>query len=303
MNLNITDESSQLKAVILGLGMDMGNVPTLSETYDATSYQSVVNSDYPSEHTVSKELNTINSILDSYKIEVYRPENLSDTNQVYARDLGFVIGDTYFLPNIIEDRSHEQDALDKILNLISPKKTIRLSKESRVEGGDVIVWKDHVFIGYSKEPDFSKFKTSRTNNIALKEINNNINNYTLKKIELNKSDTNPNINTLHLDCCFQPIGENSCIIGPSGFKNKEDVDYIIDYFGKENCIFLNEEQTSSMNSNVFSISKNIIISDIRFYKLNKELEKRGFKVEKVDYSSISKMGGLFRCTTLPLIRE
>ena len=51
---------------------------------------------------------------------------------------------------------------------------------------------------------------------------------------------------------------------------------------------------------MFSISKNIIISDPRFIRLNEWLEKNDFTVEKVAYKEISKMGGLFRCSTLPL---
>ena len=37
--------------------------------------------------------------------------------------------------------------------------------------------------------------------------------------------------------------------------------------------------------------------------LNKELERLNFSVEKVNYREISKFGGLFRCSTLPLERK
>ena len=35
----------------------------------------------------------------------------------------------------------------------------------------------------------------------------------------------------------------------------------------------------------------------------KELERLNFSVEKVNYREISKFGGLFRCSTLPLERK
>src|SRR5690606_36896691 len=58
-----------------------------------------------------------------------------------------------------------------------------------------------------------------------------------------------------------------------------------------------------MNSNVFSISPQIVVSEQRFYTLNNWLEEQGFRVEKVPYYEIGKQEGLLRCSTLPLIRE
>ena len=52
-----------------------------------------------------------------------------------------------------------------------------------------------------------------------------------------------------------------------------------------------------------SIDKTTVISDSRFHRLNKWFKQIGVKVEKVNYSEISKLGGLFRCSTLPLIRK
>jgi N-dimethylarginine dimethylaminohydrolase len=46
----------------------------------------------------------------------------------------------------------------------------------------------------------------------------------------------------------------------------------------------------------------VIITDKRFIRLNNWLIKNGFSVEAIDYDQISKMGGLFRCSTMPLER-
>ena len=58
-----------------------------------------------------------------------------------------------------------------------------------------------------------------------------------------------------------------------------------------------------MNSNVFSISPEVIISEQNFTRLNEWLESKGFTVEKVPYAEIAKQEGLLRCSTMPLIRE
>ena len=88
-----------------------------------------------------------------------------------------------------------------------------------------------------------------------------------------------------------------------GFKNQSDVDFIVDYYKKENIIFINQEEMYNMCSNVFSLSPEVIISEQGFKRLNNELRKKGFMVEEVPYSEIAKMEGLLRCSTLPLFRQ
>jgi N-dimethylarginine dimethylaminohydrolase len=121
--------------------------------------------------------------------------------------------------------------------------------------------------------------------------------------ELFKSDENKDDNTLHLDCCFQPIGNNLAIIAPSSFKNKSDIEYLENLFGKPNLFYLDDFEKNKMFSNVFSISTKVVVSDVRFIKLNNWLKQNNIFVEEINYSEISKMGGLFRCSTLPLKRE
>jgi N-dimethylarginine dimethylaminohydrolase len=58
-----------------------------------------------------------------------------------------------------------------------------------------------------------------------------------------------------------------------------------------------------MNSNVFSISENVIISEQNFSRLNTWLRKEGFTVEEVPYAEIAKQEGLLRCSTMPLNRD
>ena len=93
------------------------------------------------------------------------------------------------------------------------------------------------------------------------------------------------------------------IIYKGGFKHASDVDFLVNYFGEKNIIEVSKEEMYNMNSNVFSISEDIIISEKGFLRLNTELRKRGFIVEEVSYAEIAKMEGLLRCSTMPLIRD
>ena len=81
------------------------------------------------------------------------------------------------------------------------------------------------------------------------------------------------------------------------------VDFLINFFGKENIIEVGKDEMYMMNTNILSLSENVIISESGFYRLNSELRQRGFIVEEVPYAEIGKMSGLFRCSTMPLIRK
>jgi N-dimethylarginine dimethylaminohydrolase len=108
---------------------------------------------------------------------------------------------------------------------------------------------------------------------------------------------------LHLDCCFLPIGKNQALIYPGGFKSEDDVQFLMNYFGDENIIEITRDEMYNMNSNLFSISPEVIVSEKGFTRLNTELRRRGFTVEEIQYAEISKMEGLLRCSTLPLRRK
>ena len=125
----------------------------------------------------------------------------------------------------------------------------------------------------------------------------------VKSFELRKSNDNAKENALHLDCCFQPIGTNKAIIHKNGFLNLKEFNWLVDFFGKKNVFEITKEEMYQMNSNVFSISEDVIVSEKKFTRLNTWLSKQGFTVEKVHYSEISKQEGLLRCSTLPLIRD
>ena len=59
----------------------------------------------------------------------------------------------------------------------------------------------------------------------------------------------------------------------------------------------------NMNSNVFSIDSNVVVSEKNFTRLNNWLRSNDFIVEEIPYAEIAKQEGLLRCSTLPLIRE
>ena len=125
----------------------------------------------------------------------------------------------------------------------------------------------------------------------------------VKEFDLVKSKIEARDNALHLDCCFQPIGNDKGIIYKSGFREEADYRYLINLFGKENLFHISREEMYNMNSNVFSIAPNVVVSEQNFTRLNDWLRSNEFIVEEIPYAEIAKQEGLLRCSTLPLIRE
>ena len=303
ISLNVNNEFGKLNKVILGIAQSNGGIPKLDECYDPKSREHVQNGTFPEEANLSDELNQFLNVLKKYNVSVFRPTLIEDYNQIFSRDIAFVIGEKLVVSNIIKDREKEINAIENIISQIDPSNIIRLSNKARIEGGDVIIHNDHIFIGYSKEEDFKEFQVARTNEIAIEEIKESFSNKKIVAFELKKSDYQAKENALHLDCCFQPIGKKMAIIYEEGFKRKEDVDYIKRLFGEDNLIKITQKEMYDMNSNVFSISEDTIVSEIGFKRLNSILRTKGFKVEEIKFSEIAKMEGLLRCTTLPLQRQ
>ena len=303
LKLNVNNETSRLLAVVLGTAKSNGLTPKLEECYDPKSRQNVLNNTYPTEIDMINEMNQFEQVLLKYKVDIRRPETIHNYNQIFSRDIAFVIDDSFIISNILPDRSNEILAINKVIDLIPKNKLIELPEDCHVEGGDVILNNDYIFIGTYDGDDYSNFKTARTNYKAIKFLKEK---FTKKKIipfDLVKSDLEPTKNALHLDCCLQPVGNGKLVACPEAFLKREQYKWLVDYFGEDNILEISLREMSEMNCNFFSIDTNIVVSEKSFTRLNSWLRSFDIVVEEINYKEISKQGGLLRCSTLPLIRE
>ena len=304
MKLNIKNETGRLKSVVLGQPKSIGPVPTLEESYDAKSYYSIENGIYPKEEDIIAEMSAFEKVLKKYDVEVFRPNIIKDYNQVFARDVAFVIEDKMIISNVIKDRADEQEAYRKIFEKVEWRKIINLPETAHIEGGDVIVWDDFLFVGTCFSEDYRNYKTARTNEYAIEILKEYFPKKRIIDLDLKKNDKVPYQGVLHLDCTFNPIGKDKCIIYKDGFVDESDYQLIIDIFGEENCFHITPEEMFEMYPNIFSISPEVVVSDETFTRMNDFLRNEwGFTVEEIPYREISKMGGLLRCSTMPLVRE
>lgn len=303
LKLNVKDETSRLRAVILGTAESCGPTPKLEDAYDPKSALHIKAGTYPLEQDMIKEMDAVVAVFEKYDVRVFRPKVLEDYNQIFSRDIGFVIDNKFIKANILPDREREIDAIQYVINQVAPTHIFRLPEDAHIEGGDVMVWGEYIFVGTYTGADYPDYITARTNKAAVAYL---VELFPKKKVvsfELRKHNTDPKENALHLDCCFQPVGKNKAIIHKNGFLKEEEYEWLVALFGKENVFDISKEEMYQMNSNIFSIAPDVVISEKNFTRLNTWLRSHNITVEEVPYAEIAKQEGLLRCSTLPLIRD
>ncbi len=303
IRLNIQDEIAPLERVVLGRADSSGPVPELKDAYDPKSAEHIKAGTYPKDEDMVREMEALNKVFQKYGVTVYRPELIEDYNQIFSRDVAFVIEDKFMIANILEDRSREIEAMKPIINQMNPDKILNFPEAAHIEGGDVMPWGEYIFVGTYYSENYSDFITARTNLKGAAHLQKLFPHKQVKTFSLKKSNTIAEENALHLDCCFQPLGQGKAIIHKEGFLVEEEYGWLVNYFGKENCFHISKKEMYQMTSNVFSLAPDVVVSEKNFDRLNEWLHKNHFKVEEVPYSEIGKQGGLLRCTTLPLERK
>ena len=301
MEILVSSETSKLRSVIIGIADSLGEKPVLSDLYDPKSIENLKKGTYPTEKDMIQELQNFVIILEKYDIKVYRPELIKDYNQIFSRDIGFVIDNFFFKSNILPKRANEFNGITSILSKFSYQ-FVSMPENCHIEGGDVLYHMNNIFIGFYDKYDYKNLFTARTNKSAVEFLIDFFPEKKVKAFHLNKSLTDPKKNILHLDCCLQIVGKNKAIIHPEAFTFKKDYKWLVDFFGSKNIFEINAEEMYEMTSNVLSINDHTVVSQPKFNRLNRWLRSHNIFVEEVDLTEVSKQEGLFRCTSLPLVR-
>lgn len=284
--LHIHDETSRLKSLVVGIAEDR----SADNHQNNPKYASIVaQGEDPSDEVLSAEMNSLARLLEGHGVKVYRPHNIPNRTQIFARDIAFVIGDTIVKANmLLENRKKETTAIGSLLSQM--EKIVIPPPEAIVEGGDVILHKEGVFVGVGARTNEAGYE------FLAKEFKHK------KVIPLHtKVSSDPMEHIVHLDCAFQPVGDKYAILFEEGFVSRPDAIY--DLFGEQNLIKVTSQEMYHMYANIFSIAPDLVVVEAGFSRLIAELERRNIEVEKINYSHVAKLGGMLRCSTLPLCRE
>jgi N-dimethylarginine dimethylaminohydrolase len=143
MNFSVIDETSSLISVIIGIANNLGSTPELKDLYDPKSIENLKSGNYPLESNMIIELENFSNVLKKHGVLVHRPKNIDNCNQIFARDVGFVIDSYFFKSNILPQRDKEFDGIKSIINSFNGK-VINIPDEVHIEGGR-FSWKCQVY--------------------------------------------------------------------------------------------------------------------------------------------------------------
>lgn len=201
--------------------------------------------------------------------------------QVFTRDVGFVLGDNIFVAQMAHDiRKGEEAVLQSKLE--SEEISYCHLNGDKIEGGDVIIDGDTVFVGLSH----------RTSKKAVARLRQLLPRHQVVEVPFQSE-------YLHLDCVFNPISPTEALIYSDAIEPE-----IKAYLGSRyQLIQVDEKEQFTLGTNVLSIGNKTLFSLPSNQHTNTLLKEKGYTVIEVDISEIIKSGGAFRCCTLPLLRE
>ena len=144
MEIFVANETAKLEVVILGIGADRGALRKINPSIRKNIEEGTA----PTTQDICYEIQTFEKVLSENNIEVLRPDNLKGTEQIFARDIGFVIEDKFFISNMKHHaRKLEFEGVEEIIQEINGDNIIDIPEKVMVEGGDVILWDEYIFLG------------------------------------------------------------------------------------------------------------------------------------------------------------
>ncbi|WP_339252936.1 arginine deiminase family protein [Sporosarcina sp. FSL W8-0480] len=228
-----------------------------------------------------KQHREFEQLLIEHGVEVIKlPSSEKFPEQVFTRDIGFTVGDEVFVAEMASDiRKGEEEVLEEFLE---DEDIDYQTTTDRVEGGDVIVDRDKVYVGIS----------SRTSDQAVRNLQRDLPNHDIIRVPFNEK-------YLHLDCVFNILSPEVGLVFPEALPT----DMVEMLSQKYKLIEVSPEEQFTMGTNVLSIGDGKVFSLPQNINVNTAMRANGFEVIEVDFSEIIKSGGSFRCCSMPLERE
>lgn len=272
---SVFNEYTQLKEVIVCRPSNYSQVDPINEVEEH-----YLKNDPPTRNQLVAEHDQWTKILKELGVKVYYLDSVQGMpHQLFTRDVGFGIGENFFIANMAKAiRKKETDLLKQWLG--ENKISYQTIPNGLIEGGDVLVHHPYVFVGLSQ----------RTNSAGIKSLTQLLGSY-WKVVPIRLA---PNV--LHLDCVLAILNTNTIIWCPELIKSNHA------FFKKTFPlrIEITREEYFHMGANVLSVDPSNILIEAKQLRLQKELKKHGIQIYPIDWLEIKKLGGLFRCASCPL---
>lgn len=293
----IHNEFSALKKVIIGLGSpyqrDKDQVASEMQEFpfvpDTARREQVLALTYPTEEALIGEYQDYVATLEKYGVEVLRPDPEAAYSFDYTcpRDIGFVIGDQFFIANMaVPSRAEEIRTIQSCLDSIDSSKLLRPPADALLEGGDVVVFDQRtVLVGINQRSNRKGYEFLRDYLTPLGyEVHGVIH------------------SQLHLDCCLNPLGRGHMLIHAESLDGNSES--IWQMLKRLEWIPVDTVEREHLATNVLSIDRGTIIarSHPACARVNQLLRDLGYTVEAIEFDGVPATGGSFRCASLALLR-
>ncbi|WP_420880807.1 dimethylarginine dimethylaminohydrolase family protein [Rhodococcus sp. (in: high G+C Gram-positive bacteria)] len=246
-----------------------------------------------------------------YGIEVLRPRLLNDAEKraagsngyadFFVRDPWFTVGDVVIEGSLrLPHRRLEVLASREILTgrvldgrcsyVALPQPGVPSSAAAGsgagpfLEGGDVLVHEDHVYVGNSG---------LASDELGIRWLRKLLGplGYTVEEVPLAPK-------FLHLDCAVGLIREGLAVVCPAALP-----DGLPERLRDWTLIEITERDGMHLGTNGLPISPEVYVTDPEFRHIGDRIAHHGVTVEYVDFAVTRSFGGAFRCTTQVLRRE
>jgi len=293
----IEDEFSTLRRVIIGLGSpyqtdkeqiasEMSEFPFVPKTDRKFE---VLGLTYPTEEILLPEYVDYVDVLESHGVEVLRadPAVAYSFDYTCPRDIGFVIGDIFFIANMaVASRANEIRTVQHLLADIDAHKIVRPPDGALLEGGDVILLDAKtILVGINQRSNPEGFTFLKDYLTPL--------GYQVLPVKHNQ---------LHLDCCLNPLGRGHLLIHPESLQGNDNA--IWRRLGSLSWVRVDDVEREYLATNVLSINPDTIIArnHVACTRVNQAIRDLGYRVEAIGFDGVPATGGSFRCASLVLDR-
>jgi N-dimethylarginine dimethylaminohydrolase len=275
--LHVESEHGQLRAVVVASPVHFRVVDPINVTQER-----YFAADPPSVDALVAEHEAFVALLAGHGARVLRAAPRRDSPlQLNTRDVGVTIGRRYVEGRLRRPiRAREPDAVRPLLDGLAGERAA--IARGYLEGGDVLVDGPDVLVGIGERTDaagaaelaaiLGQERTIRTLRLA------------------------PRI--LHLDVVLNLLPGGLALVYPPGLADGVPAWLRARY----EPIVVTDEEQERLATNVLSLDERTVVADERNERVASILANRGLDVRTLPFAETTKIGGSFRCGTLPLVR-
>ena len=114
MDIYVENEYDRLTDVVVGNSFNFKTQINFRDLYDPISLFHYLKGSFPNKFKLQNQISVLKKILKKYNVKIHDLDVIN-TNQIFARDLGFIISDKFFISSILPDREIEIEGLKNIL--------------------------------------------------------------------------------------------------------------------------------------------------------------------------------------------